>query len=174
MSPTTSNRGIFDRSRPVHIDGTRIALRIPYEGPVEVLRLRASTFSLNPPRAIIGTDQVTVYRDVPADTLDRNRAGILQGLWGEIDAIETHLGYARKDIRAFNERLRNEVPRAAEARRSKVLADRDTAAMLGVPLARDNSAARSSRVNGATRNGRFHHHAAGQAKAGHTNPPCIE
>ena len=144
-------RAIFDSSRPTYIDGTRISFHVPYEGPIEALRLQASTFSYSPPRASVGSDQVTVFRDVPADTIERDRDGVVQGLRAEVDNIAKHLGYARTDIRASNEQLRVEVARAAEARREKVLADRETEAMLGVPLKRDKAAARTYRVQPAQR-----------------------
>ncbi len=139
-------RAVFDRSGPFYIDGTRITFHIPYNGPTEALKLQASTFSMSPPRAAVGSGQVTVHRDVPADTLERDRDKIVQGLRREAQEIDKYLGYARNDIRAYNKQLREEIPRAAEMRRKKVLADRDTEAILGVPLTRDDSAARSYRV----------------------------
>lgn len=139
-------RAIFDHSRPFYIAGTRITFNVPYDGPSEVLRLQASTFSMSPPRAVVGSGRITVHRDVPADTLERDREKIVEGLRREVQEIDKYLGYARNDTRASNEQLCDEIPRAAEARRKKVLADRDTEAMLGVPLTRDDSAARSYRV----------------------------
>lgn len=144
-------RFIPDNSRPYHVEGSRVRYDVPYEGPAELLRLKPSRYSLNPPRAIIGHGRIGVFRDVPADTLVRDREGIKKGLENEIDKLEEHLGWAAKDVRAYNTRLRNDITREAEARRNKVLADRDTEAMLGVPLTRDGSAARSYRVQPVTR-----------------------
>lgn len=139
-------RAILDPTRPFYIDGSRITLHVPYHGPVEAFRLQPSRYSLNPPRAVISVERITVYRDVPADTLERDRDKILEGLHREVQEIGKFLGYARKDIRASNEQLRRKVPIAAQARRKKVLADRDTEAMLGVPLSRNVQAASSYRV----------------------------
>lgn len=139
-------RAIFDRSGPFYIDGSRITLHVPYSGPVEALRLQASRCPLNPPRAAIGVDRVAVHRDVPTDTLERDREKILEGLRTGVREINEYLGSARNDIKASNQQLRNELPRVAEARRKKVLADRDTETMLGVPLSRDDEAARTYRV----------------------------
>lgn len=139
-------RAIFDRSRPTYIDGTRISFHVPYSGPIEALRLRANTFSTSPPWATIGNGGLTVSRDIPADTLERDRTQVTQALRNEIQTIQKYLGYARRDIAASNEQMRAEVYRAAETRRKKVLADRDTEAILGVPLRRDGDVARSYRV----------------------------
>lgn len=139
-------RAVFDRSRPALIDGTRITFHAPYEGPVEALQLRATTFSMSPPRAIVGNGRVTVHRDVPADVLERERDKVVEQLRGELRQIEELLGHARKDIREYNEQLAQDLSSSAEARRKKILADRDTEVMLGVPLARDDQAARSYRV----------------------------
>lgn len=145
------SRVILDDSRPFYIDGTRIALHVPYDGPVEALRLQASTFSYNPPRAVVHSNTVTVFRDVSADTLERNRDKVIQGLRNEVTSIDKYLGYARADIKASNDQLRREVAEVAAARRKKVLADRDTEAMLGVPLKRDDTAAHTYRVQPAQR-----------------------
>lgn len=139
-------RAVFDRSGPLYIDGTRITLRVPYSGPSEVLRFRASRYSFNPPRATIGNGCLSVSRDVPADTLERDREGVVRSLKAEIDEIDQYLEYGRSDIVASNEQMSTEVRRAAEARRKKILADRDTEAILGVPLRRDQDAAKSYRV----------------------------
>lgn len=139
-------RAIFDDSQPFYIEGTRITLHVPYDGPIEAFRLQASTFSMSPPRAVIVPGRISVSRAVPADTLQRDREKIVEGLRREVLEIDKYLGYARTDIRASNQQLRDELPRIAETRRSKVLADRDTEAMLGVPLSRDDATARSYRV----------------------------
>ncbi|MEZ5278984.1 MAG: hypothetical protein R2770_00800 [Acidimicrobiales bacterium] len=140
-------RAVFDRSRAALVDGTRLALRAPYEGPIEALRLQASTFSLNPPRAVIGPKDVSVYRDVPADVLMRDREKVVESLHGELRDVDRYLEYARNDIRGFNATLRATVKKTAEARRKKVLADRETEAMLGVPIARNGSAATTYQVS---------------------------
>lgn len=139
-------RGVWDRFTPTYVDGSRITFRVPFTGPSEVLRLRASTSSFNPPRANIGNGCLIVSRDVPADVLERDRDGVVNSIRQEIAKIDTYLGYSRQDIAASNEQLRVEVRRAAETRRAKVLADRDTEAMLGVPLHRDREAAKTYRV----------------------------
>lgn len=106
---------------------------------------------MEPTPSPIFAERITVHRDVPADTLEREREKVIKGLHDDIQNIEKHLDYARHDIRTYNEQLREEIPRLAEARRRKVLADRDTEAILGVPLERDESAARSYRVQPVTR-----------------------
>lgn len=144
-------RAVYDRSTPTYIDGSRIAFRVPFAGLPEVLQMRAGTFGFNPPRAIVGNGYLTVFRDVAADVLERDREGVVASIRDEIAKINTYLGYSRKDIAEANERLRDGVRRAAEARRAKVLADRDTEAMLGVPLHRDQEVARTYRVQPVTR-----------------------
>lgn len=139
-------RAVDDRSTPTYVSGTRIRLHVPYEGPAEALRLQASTYTLNPPQATVNDGAVVVFDDVPADTLERDRGKLVQRLHDEVGKIETYLDYARADITASNQQLREEVYRAAKRRREKVLADRDTAAVLGVPLQRDDAAARTYRV----------------------------
>jgi hypothetical protein len=144
-------RAVFNRSGPVYIAGSRIMLRVPFSGLSEVLQLRASTFTYNPPRASVANSHVSVFRDVPADVMERDRDGVVASLKAEIAKIDAHLDYSRSDIASANEQLRAGVRRAAQARRAKVLADRDTEAILGVPLHRDQGVAKTYRVQPVTR-----------------------
>ena len=139
-------RAVYDRGMPAWVAGSRIMFTVPFVGLAEILQLRASSSTTSPPRAYVSGSQISVFRDVPADVLEREREGVVAALRGEISKIGTYLGYSRQDIKAANEQLRAEVRRAAAARRAKVLADRDTEAVLGVPLHRDQGAARTYRV----------------------------
>lgn len=144
-------RAISDPSRPCYVAGTRISFHVPYAGPGEALRLRGSTSSLSPPRAAVRDGEVVVSRAVPADTLERDRERVVAGIRSEVANIEKYLGYARSEIVGHNERLREDLMSAAERRRRKVLADRDTEAMLRVPLRRDGEVVKSYQVRPATR-----------------------
>ena len=139
-------RAIFGSNRSSVVPGTRISYHIPYRGPVEALRLRASRFSHSPPSAVVGTSRVSIFWDVPADRLERDREKVIERLRREAHTIDEYLGYARTDIGAWNENLRQQIPRGAEARRKKILADRDTEAILGVPLNRNERVAQSYAV----------------------------
>jgi hypothetical protein len=143
-------RVVSDRSGPRYVPGSRITYRVPYTGLIEVLYMQASTFSFNTPYAGVTDGQVSVFRDVPADVLERDRVKVVEALKTEIAEIDRHLEYSRIDITAANERLRTGVRSAAAARRTKVLADRETEAILGVPLHRDQETAKSYRVQPVT------------------------
>ncbi len=139
-------RAIFGSNRASFVPGTRISFHIPYQGPVEALRLQASRFSHSPPSAVVGTSRVTIFWDVPADELERDREKVIERLRREAHTIDEYLGYARTDIGAWNDHLRQQIPRGAEARRKKILADRDTEAFLGVPINRNGGVAHSYAV----------------------------
>ncbi|MEV6831224.1 hypothetical protein [Amycolatopsis sp. NPDC051102] len=144
-------RVVSNRSRSFHVPGSRISFRVPYTGPADVLYMQASTYSFAPPHASVTNGYVSVSRDVPADVLERDRDSIVAALRAEIMKIDTHLDYSRSDIAAANEQLRASVAQAAQARRAKVLADRDTEAILGVPLHRDQEAVKTYRVQPVSR-----------------------
>ncbi|WIV52920.1 hypothetical protein [Amycolatopsis nalaikhensis] len=144
-------RVVSNRSRPFHVPGSRIMFKVPYTGPTDVLYMQASTYSFAPPHASVTDGYISVSRDVPADVLERDRNSIIAALKAEITKIDTHLDYGRSDIAAANEQLRAGVARAAQARRAKVLADRDTEAILGVPLHRDQEAVKTYRVQPVSR-----------------------
>lgn len=124
-------RAVYDRTTPTLIPGSRITLTVPFAGLAEVLQLRASTSTTSPPRAYVSGGQVSVFADVPADIIEREREGVVAALRSEIRKITAYLGYSCRDIAAANDRLRADVRRAAAARRAKILADHDTEAILG-------------------------------------------
>ncbi|WP_163566923.1 hypothetical protein [Fodinicola feengrottensis] len=139
-------RAVSDRSSPTYIAGSRIMFRVPFTGIPEIFSLKASTFSFNPPRATVLDGYVSVFRDIPADVLESDRDRVVAALRDEVAKIDTYLDYSRRDIAIANTRLQVQVRQAAEGRRAKILADRDTEAILGVPLHRDKEAAKTYRV----------------------------
>ena len=60
-------RWIDDRSRPVMVAGERVEVRIPFEGESDLFYAKASTYSLNPPRAVIEKTEIVLRYEPPAD-----------------------------------------------------------------------------------------------------------
>jgi hypothetical protein len=124
------NRVIFERDGPFYIKGTSVTFSIPFEGDSELFYCRASSFTMNPPRASVSNNEVLVnFQEV-----DPNPAQIKQEFARRISDIEQHVGYVNKDLKPFNDGLRAKIMQKINARREKLLKDQGMVAALGYPM----------------------------------------
>ena len=126
------NRAIFDSSRPVLIPGRKAVVHIPVSGSEHCLRCRPSQFSMSPPQAAIGRGEVKLFFEWPHDRKPAIKT-IADGL---ISSIEQHAGWQAPEIERHNRELAAFARQAIEARRQRVLADRQHLDGLGIPLRR--------------------------------------
>lgn len=125
-------RWIEDRSRPAMVAGERVEVRIPFEGESELFYAKASTFNLNPPRAVIDKNEVVLRYDTPADQPRNIRALVDHTL----QEIEQHLGWQRPMIDAHNQNLPAAAEQAIRQRRERLLAQSQRVEALGIPIRR--------------------------------------
>ena len=125
-------RWIDDRSRPALVAGERVEVRIPFEGESELFYAKASTFNLNPPRAVIEKNEVVLRYDTPTDQPRNIRALVDHTL----EEIEQHLGWQRPLIDGHNQNLPTAAERAIRQRRERLLAQSQRAEALGIPIRR--------------------------------------
>lgn len=105
---------------------------IPFEGDAILFDIRPSTFNHNTPRfEVRGKAVVAAFEGhAPLDKAQAKAA--IDDL---VQTIEKHLAWQRTDIDPWNERLLADLPNQVEARRAKVLEDRELDAFLEVPIA---------------------------------------
>ncbi len=124
------SRLIYDRSRPVYLDGTRVTFYIPFEGDKNLFFCRPSTFNYNPPRAVITNNEAQfIY-----ETLDHNAEHVRSTFDGDINNLQQYLGWIERDVTQFNNQLMPKIREHVEKRRQKILNDRGMVASLGFPL----------------------------------------
>lgn len=122
------NRVVFDASRPVWIPGTLFTFHIPYHGQHELFYFRASTFTMNPPRAVVTPTEL----EFPYETTDTtDKAAMKAEFERELAKVREHLSWLARDFAPFNEGLRERARTQIEQRRAKLVADRGAVGSLG-------------------------------------------
>ena len=112
------------------VTGTIVELSIPFEGDKDFFFIRPSTFDTAPPRAIV-TKEYVIVRVIGRDL---NPDQVKASLDGAIADIEKYLGWHRSTADPFNASLPQVIRNAVEARKAKLLKDRDMVASLGFNL----------------------------------------
>lgn len=110
--------------------GTIVDLSIPFEGDKDFFFIRPTTFDTAPPHAIV-TKEYVIVRVVGRDlSPERVKASLDEA----IKDIEKYLNWHRSAIDPFNASLPQIIRNAVEARKAKLLKDRDMVASLGFNL----------------------------------------
>ncbi|WLB91351.1 hypothetical protein [Bradyrhizobium japonicum] len=112
------------------VQGSIVELTVPYTGDRGLFDVQPTTFDSGPPRAQIDGNNVIVrHSDRELKPEEANKA-----LNGVLDDIERYLTWQRATAEPFNERIKVRLREAIEARKVKVLKDRNSVANLGFKL----------------------------------------
>ena len=125
-------RVILDRNRPLYITGTRVTFYVPFTGDSELFHCRPSTRSLSPPRATVRTNELVFTYELTNDRTSQ----VKEIFEDDLDQTKIHVGRVNEDVERFNAGLPQNVRQALNARREKLLQDRDLVAGIGFPLRR--------------------------------------
>jgi hypothetical protein len=112
------------------VQGTILQLSIPFTGDADFFEIQPSTCNYSAPRARISNDTVIIGYSAVELKAEQAKAELNRS----IDAIEQHLVWLRQSIEPFNEKLHTIVRSSVEARKAKVLKDRNSVAALGFNL----------------------------------------
>jgi len=97
------NRIVFDRSRPVWIDGTEITIGIPFIGDGDWFHVQPTSFNLNPPWGeVVGSEIHLVYRRP-----DYNTEALKADYTRNISEIKKHLDWLKSSADSFNHEVRS-------------------------------------------------------------------
>lgn len=100
----------------VRVPGLHVEQRVPFTGEADLFELRPNTFDMNPPRGSVRGSSLVIGIDVRVGEEDT----ALQHIKGELDKVEANIERQRKDLEAYNERLRGQIAPAVAARRAKL------------------------------------------------------
>ena len=113
-----------------HVVGTKITFYVPFHGESELFNYKPSTTNFNPPVATIeGQELLFIYKGINPDP-----EGMKARFDRDLDNLKQHLAWMAKDIEQFKNFIRSQVAQYLDARREKLLRDRDLVASLGFSL----------------------------------------
>jgi hypothetical protein len=131
--PSEVVQTFMDFGREIKRRVPQLTLVVPFEGERQVFMLRATTYSYNPPR-IAKLEDHDLWITVEGDLSDAAHARTLFD--AQLDSIEKHLAWSRRQIEEHNQRIRGEVPELVSRRRAHLLATRNLQADIGFPIRR--------------------------------------
>jgi hypothetical protein len=120
--PRETYQEVNDYGRQIRIPST-----VPFDGEKDMLYVRPSTFDTAPPRAPVTSDGVVLELVIRNSEQDQVKNTLNRAL----DDIERYLGWQRPTIEAFNANLAGQARQAIEARRARLLQDRNLVSGLG-------------------------------------------
>lgn len=138
-----SRRFIRDTGRPVYVPGERVDVHVPFEGDPELFYAHANQFSSNPPRAVVNKTDLLFRYDFPSDA---PHVDVRSSVERVLNEIEQYLGLQRAMIQAYNQELANQSAQCIEQRRTRLLAQSERVAALGIPVRRREDAPKTYAV----------------------------
>lgn len=118
------------QGKKLYITGTKITYFVPFDGDANLFKLRASTFTFNPPRAEIDGNELKIVFAFEKG----NPQQIGERFKSILAAIKSSLDCMQNDVKSHNESIRNKAKGRIEARRKKILGDHGLVASLGFPI----------------------------------------
>lgn len=128
-------RFISDPSQPFYVPGTNVTLHVPFTGAAGLFKMRASSFTMNPPRGAVMGSELLISTSVPSPA----PANVGDELRRTLSQVKTHVDWLNAEVREFNARLDGLALASATRRREKVKADHDLVASFGIPVRRTDA-----------------------------------
>ena len=126
------SRAIYDRSKPFYITGTHITFYVPFIGDLDLFKCRPSTFSLRPLMATVRSNEILFTYEL----VDGGRTDIGDIFNRDLRDTQDHVVRIATDVGRFNSSLPRDASNLIDARREKLLRDRNLVAKIGYPLRR--------------------------------------
>lgn len=120
-------RNVRDRSRPAYVPGTEVEFTVPFDGDRDILDVRPTKRTLNPPRAYVADDELRICIrgfDLAPDAVKKEFDATLS-------QIRSHLQTLRNDTSKLNAQLPSLAYDSIESRRQKLLSDQSLVSSLG-------------------------------------------
>lgn len=120
-------RSVWDRSRPAYVDGMVVTYHLPVSGDMTLFRCRPSAFNMNPPRAIIGSGELSF----PYDSANRDVPATRTWLQQDLNSMRTWVPWVLEQVNAHNASIEAHVRGRVAQRRAELDKERQQVAELG-------------------------------------------
>jgi hypothetical protein len=129
-------RIIIDRSGPFHVPGTRVVIRVPFEGEAVFFTIQPQVFGYSVSNAEIAEGELLLtYIRTDHDVEPLTRAEAIKRECGQaLSNIKQCLASLRMSAEEFNSKLEGLVASLLKQRKQKLLADAGMAEAIGWPL----------------------------------------
>lgn len=134
---------LYSDNRPVYAKGTRVDIHVPYAGDPFMFRCAPSTFTMNPPRAVVHKDHLAFTFETPGEM---NPDQIKQSFNNSLGQVLSSLTHTQADCAKWNSELENQIRQSVVGRKSRLLKSRQAVANIGLPMKRREDAARTYTV----------------------------
>ena len=129
------------------IPGRHVVVHIPFSGQAELFRMQPSSYSMNPPQAGVGDNELLL----PFTYASSNRPDIKAQADEAITNVEQSLRTQAEDIARFNGELERFAAEVIAGRRKRVLEDREHLDGFGIPVQRRDDAPKTYAAPGIER-----------------------
>lgn len=139
-------RGDFLRGVPndrsIDVPAARISLRVPHSGNSVLFRVTPSTYNSNRPHGFVYKNSVVVSCLITTDVLLSEKDKAISELRRSIDRIEEYTNWINEDLDKWKIHLEAVIDTAMKTRQKSLLEMRKIETQLGVPIERNNKAAK--------------------------------
>lgn len=110
------NRAVWDRSQPTYVDGIEVTYHLPFTAEPELWRCRPSSFTLNPPRAVIAPGEL----QFPYDQADRDVAATKAQFQEDLSRLKEWLPWVNQQVDEHNSMLESRARKRVSTRRAEL------------------------------------------------------
>jgi len=123
-------RYIRDRSQPFYIKGIKVNYYVPFSGDKELFYVRPNTFSLNPPQAIINTNELIITTTIQGTDVISTKSYFDS----QLSSIKKYLDWQKGPIETFNNALDSFINARLTSRLNHIQATQKSINELGIPI----------------------------------------
>ncbi|MFC6061462.1 hypothetical protein [Streptomyces ochraceiscleroticus] len=137
-SVTQSVETVRDFDEMVDVDRTVVTVSVPFAGEPRLFDLKPSTRTFTAPSGVVSRGELRLQCVGP---VDRDARQVKHDLDSQLDNIEKYVKGSADQVKAYNESAAQKIATEVQARRARILENRNLQEALGYPLRRRPDAA---------------------------------
>ena len=123
---------IFAIMGPSYVIGTRLMFYVPFTGDADLFHCRPSTRRMGLPAPSVGSNELVFTYE----TTKARASGVNDTLKEDLEQIQVHAARVNEEVKRFNDALPEKARQLLNARRAKLLQDRNLVESIGFPIRR--------------------------------------